>query len=104
MKSIIKSRLFFLVIGISALLVIVTYLHGINLDWSPPGLHIILFLLTLIQIPSFVIASVLGALIHKNPHNPVVVAYFISLFITYLLIFWGLIALFRFAHKWIRKN
>ena len=104
MKNFIKCRLFFLCIGLSILLVSGTYLRNKYLYWVPPGLRIPLLVFDLIQIPAFVIASMMGYWIHKNAHNPVVVAYYISLFMTYLLIFWGLIALFRFVNKWIRKG
>jgi len=103
MKRFLTFRLVFSVIGVSCVLMMATYLRNKYLYWTQAGLQIPLSVLDLIQIPAFVIASIMGALMNKNPHNPIVSAYYISLFITYVVIFGGLITLFRFARKHVHK-
>lgn len=100
MKSFFKSRVLFLVTGFSGMLVIVTYFHNKYLDWSPTGLRILLFLIDLIQLPAFII----GALIRGNPDAPNVAIYYVSLFITYIVIFGGLIFLFQFVRKLVQTR
>jgi hypothetical protein len=86
------------------MLMLVTYWRNKYLYWTPTGLHILLFVFDLIQVPAFIIASVIGTWINENPHNPNVAAYYISLFITYTFIFWGFITLFQFVGKQVRKG
>ena len=102
MRSFVKSRSFFLVLGLSAILVIGMWLLKWEYyDWYHVTIPAnVQFVLSMIELPAFAISAAIGG----NPDYPVFVVYYPLLFLTYMLIFLGLMGLFRVVSSLIRNS
>jgi hypothetical protein len=96
LKNFIKKKWFLLVLGFSGMLVIGMWLKIEYYGWYSVAMpRIIQSIISIIELPAFVISAVIGG----NPDYPVFAVYYPLLFLTFVLLFSGLVGLVRFASK-----
>lgn len=100
MKLFIKSRLLWLVVGLTAFFTSLSYLNNAHSALWPESTQLLKLFLYTVQLPSIFI----GILVSKNFHAPNATVTYIALFFTYLIVFWGLIALFRIVYTKTKRK
>jgi len=95
MKSLLKTKLIFLTVGLSATFLIISYMNNISGQKWLGSMKSLSHILDSIQL----IALFTGILVAGNPDAPNPFAFYAALFVTYMIIFGGLIALSRLLYK-----
>jgi hypothetical protein len=103
-KFFFKNRSFWLAFGLAVIFVLVSYLNNTVPRWLS-SLRILGLILDAIQVPAVIVGIMVSDFQnHRGVENPNAIASYVTLFVTYLVIFGGVIKLVGFVNNRMLKN
>jgi len=98
-KFFFKNRSFWWAFGLAVIFVIVSYFNNKVPRWLS-SLRILEFALNTVQLPAWILAAFVSDLQgNRGVESPNIIAFYITLFFTYIVIFGGVIKLLGFINK-----